>query len=89
MSDNPDEIITHTLGNCDICGASLEDVPPENYIIRQVIDIQDTEVEVIEHREEVKRYPKCRRRNTGTFPKGVTNTVQYSTVLKIKIIYVF
>lgn len=87
LNDNPDEIIIHTIDKCDVCGASLEDVVPENYIVRQVIDIPETEVKVIEHRAEVKRCPKCRRRNTGTFPEGVTNTAQYSEKVKAVAVY--
>lgn len=60
----------------------MQDVIPENHIIRQVVDIPEIKVNVIEHRAEVKKCPKCRRKNTGKFPYGITNTVQYGEKVK-------
>ena len=87
LSENPDEIIIHTVDKCDICGESLQDVTPERVIIRQVIDIPDVKVKVIEHRAEVKKCPKCRRKNTGKFPDGITNTIQYGEKVKAVSVY--
>ncbi|MGL4914619.1 MAG: IS66 family transposase [Romboutsia sp.] len=87
LSENPDEVITHTVDKCDICGESLQDVTPERVIIRQVVDIPDIEVKVIEHRAEVKKCPKCRRKNTGKFPEGITSTVQYGDKIKAISVY--
>jgi transposase len=87
LSENPDEIIVHGVDKCDICGESLQDVTPESYIIRQVVDTPDIKVKVTEHRAEVKKCPKCRRRNTGKFPDGITNTVQYGEKVKSISVY--
>lgn len=87
LSDNPDEIEIHGVDKCDICGASLQDVTPERHIIRQVIDIPEIKIKVIEHRAEVKKCPKCRRKNTGKFPEGITNTVQYGEKVKAVAVY--
>jgi transposase len=87
LSENPDEIIVHTVDKCDICGESLQDVTPERQIIRQVIDIPEIKVKVTEHRAEVKKCPKCRRKNTGKFPDGVTNSVQYGEKVKAVSVY--
>lgn len=54
ISDNPDEIIVHAVDKCDICGESLQDISPERHIIRQVVDIPEVKVKIIEHRAEVK-----------------------------------
>ncbi|WP_418235962.1 IS66 family transposase zinc-finger binding domain-containing protein [Clostridium saccharobutylicum] len=54
LSDNPDERIIYTVYKCDICGESLQDVSPERHTIRQVMDIPEIKVKVIEHRAEVK-----------------------------------
>lgn len=62
LCDNQDEIKIHGVDKCDICGASLQDVTPERYIIRQVIDVPEIKIKVIEHRAEVKKYSKCRRK---------------------------
>lgn len=87
LCDNPDEIIIHTVDKCDICGESLQDVSPERHIIRQVVDIPEIKVKVIEHRAEVKKCPKCRRKNTGKFPDGITNSVQYGEKVKAVSVY--
>lgn len=87
LTENPDEIIVHNVYKCDICGESLQDVTPERTIIRQVVDIPEIKVQVIEHRAEVKKCPKCRRKNTGKFPKGITNTVQYGNKIKAVAVY--
>ena len=44
LTENPDEIIVHTVDKCDICGESLQDVAPERYIVRQVVDIPEIKV---------------------------------------------
>lgn len=87
LSDNPDEIIIHGVDTCDICGTSLQDVKSERNIIRQVVDIPDIKVKVVEHRAEIKKCPKCRRKNTGKFPEGITNTVQYGEKIKAVSVY--
>ena len=87
LSENPDEIIIHGVDKCDICGESLQDVTPERHIIRQVVDIPEIKVKVVEHRAEVKKCPKCRRKNTGKFPYGITNTVQYGEKVKAIAVY--
>ncbi|MGC7873918.1 DUF6444 domain-containing protein [Desulfosporosinus sp. SYSU MS00001] len=68
--ENPDEIIEHILDKCSKCGASLEDVPAERYIKRQVIDLPEVKVKVIEHRAEVKKCI-CGHVNKAQFPEGI------------------
>lgn len=87
LSENPDEILNHTVETCDICGTDLKNVATDRVIIRQVIDIPDVKVKIIEHRAEVKKCPKCRRKNTGKFPKEVTATVQYGEKIKAISVY--
>lgn len=65
----------------------MQDVTPERNIIRQVIDIPEIKIKVIEHRSEVKKCPKCRRKNTSKFPEGITNTVQYGEKVKAVAVY--
>ena len=52
-----------------------------------MVDIPETKVKVTEHRSEVKKCPKCRRINTGKFPEGITNTVQYGDKVKAVSVY--
>lgn len=87
LKENPDQVEIHNIEQCSECGASLENVPPERYIIRQVVDIPDIKVKVTEHRAEVKICPHCKSKNTASFPDEVTNTVQYGKRLKAVAVY--
>ena len=51
------------------------------------MDIPEIKVKVIEHRSEVKKCLKCRRKNTGKFPDGITNSVQYGDKVKAVSVY--
>jgi transposase len=84
--ENPDEIIEHKLDKCNLCEASLEDVPVEKHIIRQVVDIPKIKAKVTEHRAEVKRC-FCGHLNKATFPQGVSQPVQYGNKLKATSVY--
>lgn len=84
--ENPDEIIEHIIDKCSKCGASLEDVPVERYIKRQVIDLPEIKVKVIEHRAEVKKC-SCGHINKAEFPEGITQPVQYGNKLKAASVY--
>ena len=55
------------------------------------MDTPEIKIKVTEHRAEVEviKCPKCRRRNTGKFPAGITNTVhQYGEKVKAVSVYV-
>lgn len=87
LSETPDEIKIHSIEQCAECGTSLENVSPERYIIRQIIDIPEIKVKVTEHRAEVKICPICKCKNTASFPETLTNTVQYGERLKSVAVY--
>ncbi|WP_286161301.1 IS66 family transposase [Clostridium sp. KNHs214] len=87
LNDNPDEIEIHKVEQCTECGASLKNVSPERYIVRQIIDIPDIKVKIVEHRAEVKICPHCKSKNTASFPEEIKNTVQYGEQLKAIAVY--
>lgn len=87
MNDNPDEIKIHSVEQCIKCGASLDDISPERYIVRQVIDMPETKAKTTEHRAEVKICPQCKCKNTARFPDEIVNTVQYGGRLKAIAVY--
>ncbi len=87
LNDNPDEVEIHTVDQCNECGASLVDVDTERHVVRQVVDIPDIKVKIIEHRSEVKICPNCRSKNTAAFPDEVTSTVQYGERIKATAVY--
>lgn len=73
---NPAEIILHKVEYCS-CGHSLEGVAPLSIKKRQVFDIPEPEMRVIEHQTEIKRCPFCGRDNEASFPEKVSAAVQY------------
>lgn len=87
LHDIPDEIEIHNVEQCTECGASLKDIPPERYIVRQIIDIPDIKVKIVEHRAEVKICPHCKSKNTAAFPEEINSTVQYGERLKAISVY--
>lgn len=87
LHDTPDEIEIHNVEQCTECGASIKDVPPERYIVRQIIDIPDIKIKIVEHRSEVKICPHCKSKNTATFPEEIKNTVEYGERLKAIAVY--
>lgn len=87
INENPDIIEVHSVEQCPECRASLKDVKPERYIVRQIIDIPEIKVKVTEHRAEVKICPYCKCKNTAIFPEGLVNTVQYGERLKAIAVY--
>jgi len=87
LNDTPDEVEIHNVEQCTECGAPLKDVVPERYIVRQIIDIPDIKVKIVEHRAEVKICPRCKNKNTAVFPEEIKNTVQYGERLKAVAVY--
>ncbi len=87
LNDTPDEIKIHNVEQCTECGESLKDVSPERYIIRQIIDIPDIKVKIVEHRAEVKVCPHCKSKNTAVFPEEIKNTIQYGERIKAVAVY--
>jgi transposase len=71
LNDTPDEIEIHRVEQCTECAASLKDISPERYIVRQIIDIPDIKVKIVEHRAEIKICPHCKSKNTAIFPEEI------------------
>lgn len=77
FSDNPDEVIIHTLATCGNCSTSLEEVASTNYEKRQVFDLPSPRVVVTEHRVEKKCCPGCGKMQQASFPDRVNGPTQY------------
>ena len=73
----PDVVVVHTVKQCDCCGKSLSGGVVEQYECRQVFDIPPIEMQVTEHRSEIKNCPFCHTSNKALFPEGVNQPVQY------------
>lgn len=56
---HPNHIIRHCLFSCPDCGESLSSRPVQQEVIRQVFDMPKPQLEVTEHRSEIKTCLHC------------------------------
>lgn len=87
MVENPDWIIVHSPLQCQFCGGSLEESEVIEIERRQVFDLPEVKLEVVEHRAETKGCRRCQQLTKGEFPANVSNNVQYGERIKARAIY--
>jgi Transposase and inactivated derivatives len=74
----PDQILTHTPGQCAACGAWLGEVAGRlAEERRQVFELPPLKLQVTEHRVVIKGCPACGQENVGAFPEGVSCGASY------------
>ena len=84
----PDEVIEHSVDQCDSCGSDLSAAPVLDYEKRQVFDIPPPpRVHVSEHRAQVKACPCCHSHSKALFPEQVTQPVQYGNRIQATAVY--
>jgi transposase len=74
--DTPDQVLTHRPGACRGCGASLRKAPVTSVEKRQVFDLPEVELTVIEHQLQ-HRSCRCGTLTMATAPTGVGAPAQY------------
>lgn len=88
FTTTPDRVEHHRPTHCSHCQhpirASREVISIQR---RQVIDIPPIKLEVTEHQAERVVCTCCGQENTGRFPVGVTNPVQYGSRVKALAVY--
>lgn len=87
MRAEPDHLETHSLSHCPHCANDLSSVAVDDYVCRQVYDVPPAQIEVTEHRAEVKYCRQCQRSVRAAFPPGVSQPVQYGMRLKAQASY--
>jgi len=87
MVEQPDHVVSHTVDECRQCGCSLESVDAGDHRRRQVVDLPPIQLEVTEHRAEIKCCPGCGCLNEAAFPEEIKTSVQYGSRIKSLLVY--
>ena len=84
---DPDSVIVHRVDVCGHCQNSLIPVESQRFQKRQIFEIDDGRLAVIEHRVEIKHCGVCRKITKGQFPPQLKAPVQYGTSVFARIVY--
>ena len=76
ISETPDKVVVHRALECSGCGKDISVISSLRSERRQVYDIPAINIEVSEHRSEIKCCPHCQKENRGIFPAEVTHCTQ-------------
>lgn len=87
QTDVPNRIIIHMTDECRQCGASLVSTTPRNINKRQVFEIENGSLAIIEHRAALKRCPACSNSSQGQFPANIKAPVQYGASVLSRALY--
>lgn len=83
----PDRIVVHSIAECRQCGASLAAVAADRLHKRQVFEIENGSLSVIEHRLAAKSCPSCGSFAKGQFPGTVKAPAQYGASVFSRALY--
>jgi transposase len=85
--EKPDFHKVHRVHECQHCGQSLERRKAIGHEKRQVFDLPKVQIQVTEHRAEIKTCSRCGKETCAAFPQEVSKAVQYGTEIKAQIVY--
>jgi transposase len=86
MSAHPDEIVTLGVDACGNCCRDLKNIPPE-IEKRQLFEIPEPKIQVIEYQSENKHCKKCDYMTSACFPDEITHKTQYGPRAKSFMVY--
>lgn len=87
ISETPDKVVVHKAKECSGCGKDISGVSSFRFERRQVYDIPPIQIQICEHRGEIKCCPHCQKENKGVFPAEVSHCTQYGSNLKQLAVY--
>jgi len=83
---DPDEVVRHSPSCCSGCGALLEGAPVAGCERRQLFDLPEIRLRVVEHVVEARRCG-CGRLTAAEFPAGVSAPTQYGPRIQALALY--
>jgi transposase len=87
LVDDPTDDQVWAPAACRACGASLAKAEVVASERRQVVDLPEPRLEIVEHQVLHKACPRCQTVTSGTFPPDVTQPVQYGPRVKATAVY--
>jgi transposase len=84
---NPDEIFVHPLTQCKGCGKALQYQSALSIERRQIVDLRQGSIYVVEHRAERKRCSRCQRLTRASFPEDAPSYLSYGAGVKSLALY--
>ena len=82
----PDEVVAYSPESCDRCGGDLSGAPVRGCERRQVFDLPEIRLWVVEHVAERRRCG-CGHQTTAAFPAGVSAPTQYGPRVRALAMY--
>ncbi len=85
--ETPDEVLTHRPEQCEACRRELREIGGQIKERRQVHELPELRLRVIEHRVEAICCPACLHVTTARFPVGVDAPAQYGPKMQALAVY--
>lgn len=85
--EKPDEVITHRPERCEVCHHKLETIQGQVRERRQIQELPEVRLQVIEHRVEAVCCPACQHVTTTDFPVEVNAPAQYGPRMRALAVY--
>lgn len=87
QSHHPDLVIIYQVNVCQHYHYSLRPLDSIRFNKRQILEIENEKLTIIEHQAEVKLCSLCKRISKGHFPNNIKAPVQYGSSVFSRIVY--